>query len=281
MLVALVVLMRFTPLGLQMRGAVESRRLVQLDGVNAGRVVAMAWAVSGLMAGLAGVLLAPPLRPASVPELHHPDGGGHRRRRLGVLRSMPIAAVVAILHGRGRAVARATSRRPASGHSASLPVPALHRAGRSPCSSCPGCAAWTSAKDPLASVDPPTPPTTAPSRAPQIDRIIHVLWYVLLAAFVVSMLTWMPRTWENVFNAGLAFSIIFLSITLITGMGGQLSLCQATLAGVGAFTAGQLANHLGLSLLVGGLVGAVAGRGGGRRAGPRLAAPERAWAWPS
>jgi ABC-type branched-subunit amino acid transport system permease subunit len=41
-------------------------------------------------------------------------------------------------------------------------------------------------------------------------------------------------------------------------MGGQLSLAQATLAGVGAFTAAQLANHLGLSLLVGGLVGAVA-----------------------
>ncbi len=81
---------------------------------------------------------------------------------------------------------------------------------------------------------------------------------MLLAAFIVSMLTWMPKTWENVFNAGLAFSVIFLSITLITGMGGQLSLCQATLAGVGAFTAAQLANHLGLSLLLGGLVGAVA-----------------------
>ena len=81
---------------------------------------------------------------------------------------------------------------------------------------------------------------------------------MLLAAFIVSMLTWMPKTWENVFNAGLAFSVIFLSITLITGMGGQLSLCQAILAGVGAFTAAQLANHLGLNLLLGGLVGAVA-----------------------
>jgi branched-chain amino acid transport system permease protein len=39
-------------------------------------------------------------------------------------------------------------------------------------------------------------------------------------------------------------------------MAGQLSLCQATLAGVGAFTAALLANHLGLNLLVGGLVGA-------------------------
>ncbi len=40
-------------------------------------------------------------------------------------------------------------------------------------------------------------------------------------------------------------------------MGGQLSLAQATLAGVGAFTAAQLANHLGLNILVGGIVGAV------------------------
>ena len=72
------------------------------------------------------------------------------------------------------------------------------------------------------------------------------------------MLTWMPKIWENVFNAGLAYSVVFLSITLITGMGGQLSLCQATLAGVGAFMAAQLASHFGLNFLVGGLVGAVA-----------------------
>jgi ABC-type branched-subunit amino acid transport system permease subunit len=71
------------------------------------------------------------------------------------------------------------------------------------------------------------------------------------------MLTWLPTTWENVFNAGLVYSIVFLSITLITGMAGQISLFQATLAGVGAFTAAQLANHLGLNMLVGGLIGAV------------------------
>ena len=66
-----------------------------------------------------------------------------------------------------------------------------------------------------------------------------------------------PTPWTTVFNNGLTLSIVLLSITLITGMAGQLSLCQATLAGVGAFTAAQLANHLGLNLLVGGLIGAV------------------------
>ena len=63
---------------------------------------------------------------------------------------------------------------------------------------------------------------------------------MLLAAFCVSMLTWIPVTWETVFNNGLTLSIILLSVTLITGMAGQLSLCQATFAGIGAFTAARV-----------------------------------------
>jgi ABC-type branched-subunit amino acid transport system permease subunit len=70
------------------------------------------------------------------------------------------------------------------------------------------------------------------------------------------MLTWIPVTWETVFNNGLTLSIICLSVTLITGMAGQLSLCQATFAGIGAFTAAVLSVHLGFNFLVGGLIGA-------------------------
>src|ERR1039458_1110924 len=58
-LVLLTILLRYTNLGLQMRAAVESRRLVQLDGVNANGVVGVAWIVSSFMAALVGVLLAP------------------------------------------------------------------------------------------------------------------------------------------------------------------------------------------------------------------------------
>src|SRR5271155_535077 len=47
-LVLLTVLLRATNLGLQMRAAVESRRLVQLDGVNANGVVGVAWIVSSI-----------------------------------------------------------------------------------------------------------------------------------------------------------------------------------------------------------------------------------------
>ncbi|HVA08522.1 MAG TPA: branched-chain amino acid ABC transporter permease, partial [Acidimicrobiales bacterium] len=100
------------------------------------------------------------------------------------------------------------------------------------------------------------PPTAVAARVPSMDRIIRRLWWVMLAGFIISMLTWMPKVWEGVFNEGLALSTVLLSITLITGMAGQLSLCQGTLAGVGAFTSAQLAQHVGLNMLVGGLVGA-------------------------
>ena len=63
------ILLRFTSLGLQMRAAVESRRLVQLDGVNANGVVAIAWIVSSFMASLAGVILAPGIGAFTVDEV--------------------------------------------------------------------------------------------------------------------------------------------------------------------------------------------------------------------
>ena len=257
-LAALGVLLRFSNLGLQMRGSVESRRLIELDGVNAGRVVAVAWAISGFMAGLAGVLLAPIYGQLQFSDYAALMVAAFAAAAWAVLRSLTIAAVVGVAMGVVTTILQGylpVNSVWSSALFSSLPfivlmaallfVPALRRLDRT--------------KDPMSSVDPPPLPTIAALRDPQFDRVIKILWYILLAAFVVSMLTWLPTTWENVFNAGLVYSTIFLSITLITGMGGQLSLAQATLAGVGAFTAAQLANHLGLDFFVGGLVGGLVG----------------------
>jgi branched-subunit amino acid ABC-type transport system permease component len=96
---ALVILLRLTPLGLQMRAAVESRRLVELDGVNARRVVAVAWAVSGLMAGLAGVLLAPAYGQVSADNYAALMVAAFAAAAWAVLRSLTIAAAVGIAMG--------------------------------------------------------------------------------------------------------------------------------------------------------------------------------------
>ncbi len=254
-LVALVVLMRFTNLGLQMRGAVESRRLVQLDGVNSGRVIAIAWAVSSFLAGLAGVLLAPIYGQLQAQDYATLLVAAFAAAAWAVLRSMPIAVLVGILMGVADTVLQGYLPASSPWSAAVLPslpfivlVAALLFVR--------GMRELHDDEDPLASVDPPPPPAIAALRAPQLSRVIRIAWYLLLAGFIVSMLSWIPQNWESVFNSGLAFSTIFLSITLITGMGGQLSLAQATLAGVGAFTAAQLANHIGLNFLLGAIVGA-------------------------
>ena len=64
--------------------------------------------------------------------------------------------------------------------------------------------------------------------------------------------------WIGVFAQGMALAIIYLSYTLVTGEGGMISLCQITLAGIGAFAAARLAAEAGwpvwLAILVGALV---------------------------
>ena len=255
MLILLTILLRFTSLGLQMRAAVESRRLVQLDGINANGVVAIAWIVSSFMASLAGVILASGIGAFTATNYSTLTVAAIAAAAWALLRSIPIAAGVAILIGVLTTVLNGYV--PPNGFINANIVPALPFLFLvAALLFLPGMRNLDASRDPMATIDPPPPPIAATTRAPSMDRIIRVLWWVLFAGFCISMLTWMPDAWATVFNNGLTYSIVLLSITLITGMAGQLSLCQATLAGVGAFTAAQLANHLGLNLLIGGLVGA-------------------------
>jgi ABC-type branched-subunit amino acid transport system permease subunit len=255
-LILLTILLRYTSLGLQMRGAVESRRLVQLDGVNANGVVAVAWIVSSFMAALDGVLLAPGFGAFNSDEFVTLTVTAIAAAAWALLRSLPIAAGVAVLIGVLTTVLQGYIPPDSFWNAAvvpSLPFFAIAAA----LLILPGMRNLDSSRDPLATIDPPPPPIAAAARAPTMDRIIRTLWWVLLAGFCVSMLTWIPVTWESVFNNGLTLSIILLSVTLITGMAGQLSLCQATFAGIGAFTAAVVSVHLGFNFLIGGLIGAV------------------------
>jgi len=113
------------------------------------------------------------------------------------------------------------------------------------------------AGDPLASCDPPTTTFRPPARIPEVAVGSRVFSGLVAGLLVAATLALVPGNWEFVFTQGLVLSIIFLSITLLTGMGGQISLCQAAFAGAGAFTAGQLAVHFGASVLVGTVAGGV------------------------
>lgn len=57
LLVALVVFLRRTPMGIQMRAAAENFQMARLLGVPANRVIALAFLISGLLAGTVSLLL--------------------------------------------------------------------------------------------------------------------------------------------------------------------------------------------------------------------------------
>ena len=257
MLVVLVILLRATGLGLQMRAAVESRRLLELEGVAATRVTATAWAVSGLMAALAGVLLAPTEVTVQPQDYVTLMVAAIAAAACAALRSMTVAAVIGVLIGVVSLTAQGYLPTSSFWYSAVLPAfPFIVLVGA--LIFVPGLRRLDQSGDPLSSVDPPPPPIAARIRGREADRVARSGFWILLLAFVVSMLTWMPPVWETVLNQGLAYSVVFLSVTLLTGIAGQLSLAQATLAGIAAFTAGQLASHFGLDFLLGGALGALA-----------------------
>lgn len=57
LLILLVLFLKATPIGLQMRAAAENFQMARLLGVKANRVIASAFAVSGLLAGVVSLLL--------------------------------------------------------------------------------------------------------------------------------------------------------------------------------------------------------------------------------
>jgi ABC-type branched-subunit amino acid transport system permease subunit len=63
-------------------------------------------------------------------------------------------------------------------------------------------------------------------------------------------------SWLFLVTQAVILSTIYLSITVLTGFAGQISLCQGAFAAMGGFTVFQLADRFGIPVLVGALAGA-------------------------
>ena len=261
-LVFLTSTMRWTSLGLEMRAAVESPRLLRLNGVNSRLVTASAWGVSSAMAGLAGVLLAPRYSSVTVDNYTILLVAAIAAAAIAGLDSMvgAVLASVAI----GVVMGLTTGYAPSgsvwsTGLLSAIPFflllivlavsPKMRRLDLS--------------DDPLAAVDPPPTPILTPPRSPFLERSLGIIGPTVLVIGIVSVMTWVPSNWVFALTGGLALSLVFLSITLVTGAAGQVSLCQAAFAGAGAFTAGQLATNHGVPILTGAIAGALVAAGAG------------------
>ncbi|MFM8303966.1 MAG: ABC transporter permease [Actinomycetota bacterium] len=257
---ATTIFLRFTPVGLATRAAVDHPRNATLAGISTERVTSLSWMIGTMLAGFAGVLFVPIVglqdyqftlllvvsfvavvigRMTSLPLTfvgaigvgilqqlwvkYQPDSGFFS---VGVSASIPFVVMVAFLiaysftSGGLRREAFSVDARAAGGVHGDAPP-------------LPPSRGWRRLAGPLALV-------------------------ALLAAVPVVF----EGYWVNVFTVGVALSIIFLSFTLVTGEGGLISLAQITLAGIGGFAAARLADPadvlaLGVPVWLAILIGAV------------------------
>jgi ABC-type branched-subunit amino acid transport system permease subunit len=82
------------------------------------------------------------------------------------------------------------------------------------------------------------------------------LGVIVIAAGLYVSLFVVSNFWLLIITRAVIFSLIFLSITVITGMAGQISLCQASFAAVGSFGTAQLAQRFDLPVLLTMVIGA-------------------------
>jgi branched-subunit amino acid ABC-type transport system permease component len=253
--VILGLIFRFTPIGLQMRAVVESPRMVELAGVDADRVGAFAWMLSSTIAGLAGVLLAPEYTEVNGTIYQLLIVAAIAAAACGRFVNIPMTLIGAILIGVG---ARALpdivgGTNIADDLQPTFPFLILFlllvfwpklREGKT-------------ATDPLAGVDPPPPAMAHEYKDDTLRKTTKILFPVFVLGFLVVMNTLVSSIWVDRLTYAFVLATIFLSITIFTGLGGQISLAQATFASVGAFTLANLARDAGVPVLWGLIIGAV------------------------
>jgi branched-chain amino acid transport system permease protein len=215
-----------TRVGIAMRAVVDNPSLAALNGARPAWLGTFSWALGAACGALAGILVAPVLDDLSVLALTFLVIYAYGAAILGRLRSLPLTFVGALLLGLGYSYTvgylpqnRFFESTPIAGLRLSLPVVMLFvvllvmrqgtiEGGR--------VRAWREAVD-----------------VPPFVRSAGV-GVALIVAMAVSVSFLAAGDVVDV-GEGVAYGIIVLSLVPLAGWGGQVSLCQMTFAGLGAF----------------------------------------------
>ncbi len=261
-MVSLAALFRYSAVGLRMRAVVESPRMTELNGIWADRVSAFSWALSSLFAGMAGVLIAPRFNTLAAPDYFNLVVVAVAAAAIGHLVSLPRALVGGL--GLGLFIAFFDTFLPRwsddytwlqpfqENLTPSMPFvvlfgvivlsPTIHQTRE--------------ATDPLAGVDPPPKSLAAATRSAFLTRGTHAFAVVFLSVTGFIVVTEADSSWLFLVTQAVILATIYLSITVMTGFAGEISLCQGTFAAIGGFTVFQLADRHGLSVLLAAVIGA-------------------------
>ncbi|MFD9358282.1 ATP-binding cassette domain-containing protein [Streptomyces sp. NPDC060031] len=227
--VALWVLMRHTRLGLLLRAAVDNRSLTELRGISADRLSSGAWMIASGLAGLAGVL-ATPLLGLSAHDFTLFLFVSATAAVIGRFASVPLAFAGGLGLGvlQNLAVGYAHFADDITGFRTAVPflilfagLLVLTRRART---------AGTAAVD-----------------APSVDHLAGAPWVrrwgvwagaaVLLGTAFYTVTT---PFWSGLLAQGLALALVFMSFTVVTGLGAMVSLAQGTFVTGAALVAGLL-----------------------------------------
>jgi branched-chain amino acid transport system permease protein len=227
-----------TRLGVAMRAVVDDRNLMALNGARPDRLSMVSWAMGASLAAAAGIMLAPTINLSVIP-LTLLVVNAYAAAVVGKLKSLPLTFLGALALGltENYVVGYVSLQGALQGLRLSIPtlflfaflllVPeARLRAGR---------------------IGGAVTPRLPSRRRAAFGAVAFVGVALLLSGFLDPV---------NLGRAaqGLALGIIMLSLVPLTGFGGQVSLCQMTFAGLGAFAMARLAENGSILGLVAALV---------------------------
>jgi branched-chain amino acid transport system permease protein len=205
--------------GVAMRAVVDDRELLALAGATPARYAQLGWAMGCGLAALAGILIAPLIN-LDITVLTLLVINGYAAAMVGRLRSLPLTFAGAILLGLAQAYA--------IGY---LPVSVL----------------WSDLEQVIPMVfllvvmlllpqSKATLTRRVRVRAPRIvgtkESGVAAAVFVVACVGAAGLLSGSSLSYAM---TGLAIGIVMLSLVLLTGYGGQVSLCQLTFAGLGAY----------------------------------------------
>lgn len=272
----LVAFMRYSRMGVRMRGVVDRADLAELVGVDSNRVSAISWALSTGFAALAGILVAPVVRASldllTLPLLVVPAIAA---AVIGRIRSLPWTLLGGIAIGVGQTTSQVYAGNVlAPILASSIPFLVLFGALLLPID-------WQEVRAEVAE-RPTVAAREGVSRRWIRGAIIGLaVILVLPSGWQLSrpgLLDWPPVSWIiTIINGPLGYfgelqsqfarvpgiAVVFLGLVLLVGFAGQISLAHASLAAVGAIIVGHFVADFGfpfgLSLFLAGVVAVVPG----------------------
>jgi sulfate-transporting ATPase len=219
---------RFTTFGRATTAVAENPRSAASAGVSPDFVAGVNWALGGALAGVAGVLIVPitSLNPTVLTLLIIPALAA---AMVGGFRSFPLTLLGGVVIGIGESLLGHYVTTP--GWAESLPflviIAVVVVRGRAL-----PLRGYLADRLPVVGMAPPS-------------------WWLVLAGTAIGFVAVFTLS-GNAVNAIIAMfiaALICLSIVVVTGLAGQLSLGQVAFAGIGAFVSSKLAESAGLSFL--------------------------------